>query len=545
MYLVKNNINIVWSIGLVILISLSQTALAQRDSIRTIEDVNIVTLYKPNVAEANKIDILPTLKEPKYQPPIFNYSFPEIVFKPKPVYSPANAILLRPEKPVVLKDNYFRAGGGNYLTGIIDARYFANTGKNINYGIDFKHHSSNLSNNPAMGTFNRNRVNAFGERTTNATLRGDIFFDRNAVHYYGADTSRDFKKDTLKQAYNLAGATLSLLEAKKGKLATSLIGDVNFLNSNNASELSVSGRNITSFELPKTQKFTNLLAIAYNKVSRDTGINRIFVDLAPSYTFEINRLVVDLGIIVNYYGDNSTSKLYAAPNLRAETFLVPKKIKAFAAITGGLIQNTMQSFIYQNLFLNESFLLRNSMEKYRLILGMDGKLNKVFEYGLSISQNSIEDMAFFVNDTNDFRNLTTLYDDMNTFNFQGRVKFTLNNKINLGGQFNTYTYNLTSESQAWHMPKFDANIFFNFQVADKIYINSNFYHVGERFARDLANNTINIGGINDVSLAAEYRYKKNISFFGRVNNILNQRYALWNHHLSQGLNALAGFTITL
>jgi hypothetical protein len=524
---------------------MSQTALAQRDSIRTIEDVNIVTLYKPNVAEANKIDILPTLKEPKYQPPIFNYSFSDLVFKPKSVYSPANAILLRPEKDDILKDNYLRAAGGNYLTGIIDARYFSNTGKNINYGIDFKHHSSNLSNNPAMGTFNRNRINAFGERTTNATIRGDIFFDRNAVHYYGADTSRDFKKDTLKQAYNLASATLSLLEAKKGKLSTSLIGDVNFLNSNNASELSVGGKNITSIELPKNQKFNNLLSVLYNKVSRDTGINRLFVDLAPSYTFEINRLAVDLGIIVNYYGDNSTSKIYAAPNLRAETFLVPKKIKAFAAITGGLIQNTMQSFIYQNLFLNESFLLRNSREMYRLSLGMDGKLNKVFEYGLSISQNSIEDMAFFVNDTNDFRNLTTLYDDVNTFNFQGRVKFTLNNKINLGGQFNTYTYNLTSENQAWHMPKFDANIFFNFQVADKIYFNCNFYHVGERFARDLANNTFNIGGINDISLAAEYRYKKNISFFGRVNNVLNQRYALWNHHLSQGLNALAGFTITL
>lgn len=537
------NANLILTI-LTFLLCTIQT-LAQGDSLRTIEDVSIVTRYEPNVADAFKVEITPSLREPQYQPPVFTYDFSNLVFRPRAVYAPADAILLRAEREAPLKDNYIRMAGGNYLTGILDARYFNHDGRNMNYGVNFNHHSANLSNNPERGTFNRNKISAFGERTSNATVRGEILFDRNAIHYYGADSIGEWPTDTSRQIYNMAGAKFSILELGSRRVSTSFLGDVYFMSSRNANELWVEGKNILEIELLRNQKITNIFALSYNNISRDSSLNRFFVDISPSYNFEFGRIDLNLGLNFNFAGENDNNEAYIAPNIVASTFLIPKKVKAYGGITGGLIKNTMQSMIYQNVFLNETFLLKNSMERFNIFLGMEGKLNKVFEYGLHISQNRITDAVFFVNDTNIFRNFTTLYDNLNTFNFNGRIIFSVNNKINIGGKFNVYSYSLNDEQEAWHLPNFDANIFANFQVANKIYINANFYHIGVRQARDLSSQSFDIGGINDLSLAAEYRYKKNISFFARGNNLFNQRYALWNHYVSQGLNAIIGFTLTL
>ncbi|MDB4174544.1 TonB-dependent receptor, partial [Bacteroidia bacterium] len=61
----------------------------------------------------------------------------------------------------------------------------------------------------------------------------------------------------------------------------------------------------------------------------------------------------------------------------------------------------------------------------------------------------------------------------------------------------------------------------------------------------LAGNTATLDAINDLNLGIEYRYKKNISGFINVHNLLNQDYELWNNYQAQGFNVLAGVTFSL
>ncbi|MGB0850244.1 MAG: hypothetical protein ACPGTP_03290, partial [Bacteroidia bacterium] len=78
-----------------------------------------------------------------------------------------------------------------------------------------------------------------------------------------------------------------------------------------------------------------------------------------------------------------------------------------------------------------------------------------------------------------------------------------------------------------------------------IYINGGYFATSSRKARDLRGDTYSLDAINDVNVGMEYRYKKNISGFVNVNNILNQRYEIWNNYRAQGLNVLAGVTFSL
>ena len=134
---------------------------------------------------------------------------------------------------------------------------------------------------------------------------------------------------------------------------------------------------------------------------------------------------------------------------------------------------------------------------------------------------------------------------MNRTTISGEVKFDVNQNIDLGFRGNFYSYQPNKENEAWHMPTYDASLFTTVRIADKIYINGGYFATSSRKSRDLSGTEYSLAAINDINVGAEYRYKKNISGFINVNNILNQRYELWNFYRAQGLNVLAGVTFSL
>jgi outer membrane receptor protein involved in Fe transport len=51
-----------------------------------------------------------------------------------------------------------------------------------------------------------------------------------------------------------------------------------------------------------------------------------------------------------------------------------------------------------------------------------------------------------------------------------------------------------------------------------------------------------ISGWFDVSLEAEYRYSKMMSFFVKAGNVANQRYYRWENYPTQRFNFMVGLT---
>jgi hypothetical protein len=176
---------------------------------------------------------------------------------------------------------------------------------------------------------------------------------------------------------------------------------------------------------------------------------------------------------------------------------------------------------------------------------MNGTINKVFQLGIDIKHELIKDQYFFINDTNNLQNFITISDDLNKTTLSGEIKVDLNKNITFNLLGNYYSYSLVSELKAWQMPSYDLSFISKTHIGNKIYITGSYFVTGSREATDLKGEKRTLGAINDINLAIEYRYKSNISGFLNFNNLLNNRYEMWNHYTSQGLNLLAGISFSL
>jgi hypothetical protein len=525
----------------------SSSVLAQQDT-TTLENVDVYTNYKPNVAESVKIDLEPTLEDPKVTPPTYDYEFPNVAYKPKAVYSPIDPVYLKPEKPAPLDDNYIEVGAGNYLTSYLDASIHNTQDKYYSYGLRVKHHASSASNNPQQALFSQNRITAFGKREKGTDLTGAIDYQRNVVHYYGylVDTP-SLELGDINQIYNDINAGLEW-EFDERNYDGNLAFDFNLFDKLGENETTIDLQNANAFKAGNGRFHLDLGAL-YTQLNEATDLSRLFIDVTPHMEFKYNKFRFDLGLNGNYAlrtDTASTSNFRVFPHLKAETFLIPDKLRAYAGITGGLNPNTLRSMSYDNLFLGNNLTYENTATLFNIFFGMNGSFKRFVEYGIKLSNETITDQYLFVNDTNQLRNFTVVHDDFNRFTFSGEIKFDINQNVDIGFRGNYYAYSSgTNEADQWHLPDYDGALFATFRVADKLYLDASYFATSSRSARDLANNTASLAAINDFNLGAEYRYKKNISGFIKVNNILNQNFELFNHYRSQGLNVLAGATFSL
>ena len=517
--------------------------LAQSDT-STLEEIDVVTEYKPDVAEIRKVDIQPSLEEPKVSPPSYSYSFPNISYQPKPVYSPIDPVFVKPEKDQDYFDNYIEVGGGNYLTSYIDASVHNTKDMYHTYGLRVRHHASSASKNPNQATFSTNRITAFGLREKGTDLLGEIDYQRNVIHYYGylPDTTERPLKD-IEQKYNDINAR-ALWTVKKRKLDNAFSVGFNIFDNVGENESSFKASNELSFKVGKDQMHVDL-QVLYTQLTERLKYNRLFIDVNPHFEFNYQKYHIDLGIMATYFLDSNTNQIFPAPFVHAETYLVPDKLRAYLGIDGGLTPNTMKSLTYENLFLGLNQQFNNPYTKVNLFAGMNGSFKRFVEYGIEMSQAFISNQYFFVNDTNELRNFQTVYDDMSRFSFMGELKFDINQNLDIGFRGKFYSYSLNKENDAWHLPTYDVGIFSTIRIADKIYLNGGYFGTSARRSRDLSGQTYLLDAIHDINLGAEYRYKKNISGFIHVNNLLNKRYELFKHYRSQGLNVLAGVTFSL
>ena len=517
---------------------------AQISSDSTLKNIEVTTNYIPDVAESKKIDIQPTLEEPKVETPTYNYIFPNAAYKPKSVYSPIDPIFIKKEPVEELYDNYIEIGGGNYLTSYLDANIYNTRDKYYTYGLQLNHHAASASKNPNQALYSQNRIKAFGLREKGNDLYADIDYQRNVVHYYGYledSTSREF--GDLNQIYNDLNATAEW-SIQKRKIENVLDFDFNLFDKLGENENTFRATNTSSLKLGSGKLHIDLGAM-YTTLTETAIYDRLFIDIRPHYEFDYKKYTLDLGITLNYLNDfGSINVIYPAPFVKAETYIVPDKLRAYLGVTGELEKNTLRSLSYENLFLGNNTNYTNP-RGFQFYGGMNGSFKRFIEFGIKLQHEIIQDQYFFINDTNTLRNFTTVYDDLNRTTISGEVKFDVNQNIDLGFRGNFYSYQPNKENEAWHMPTYDASLFTTVRIADKIYINGGYFATSSRKSRDLSGTEYSLAAINDINVGAEYRYKKNISGFINVNNILNQRYELWNFYRAQGLNVLAGVTFSL
>jgi outer membrane receptor protein involved in Fe transport len=152
---------------------------------------------------------------------------------------------------------------------------------------------------------------------------------------------------------------------------------------------------------------------------------------------------------------------------------------------------------------------------------------------------------------------TVIYDNGNATvsGFNGELDYKVSTDVNVFGRVEFKDYKMATEAQAWNLPKFKLTAGTAFTINDKVKVTGSMMFRGSSYDRtyDLYGNYRGwycaCAGLKhhqisarllDLSGSVEYKVNKQISIFGRVNNILNSTNQTWVYYPDYGFNIFGG-----
>src|SRR5690606_35949903 len=127
--------------------------------------------------------------------------------------------------------------------------------------------------------------------------------------------------------------------------------------------------------------------------------------------------------------------------------------------------------------------------------------------------------------------------------------------VNIGGKLNLNDYKLSTEKEAWLMPKVQISSNARINISDKVFLNAEVLFAGDAFAKTynyspsattfIDYTTVDpiikkVPAFADFSAGAEYRVNKQFGVFIQANNLLNSNYEKYLYYPRLGFNVFGG-----
>lgn len=519
-------------------------------SVDSLDRIEVITYtrYSPVLTSARKLTTVPVFETPEVKLPTFDYVLPEFRYSVSPTYRPAKAAEIQTDKSQEVNDNYFRLGGGNYLSGLAEVHLHNKQSDKYDFGGFARHFSSNASD-PANADFSDNLLGVFGTKTTRkGALHGSLNYERHVVHYYSAPDSLELTKRLSNQIFNDVSGKVGWKSnpSRRGLgLKTSLEGFAFSTLRQNEQDFKLT---INPFLETRRSGRAELNAqVEYSSLSfGDSSLNRYFVYIDPSHTFTVKKFNIRAGLRSVLAGSAGSSSFYVFPDIAVTHYIVPERMKAYLNLGGGVTQNQLRQLSYQNPFIADYIDIRNTINQFEFAAGIKGVLAKKVDYLLGINYKTLSDLPLFLTDSTQYRRFTTIYDRIGIFAFQTGMGVRLNEKFFLQWAGHFYTYNTDVQTNAWQLPDLDIDLNLRYTIGKKLHLRLQSYIIGERYQFDpFLNKAVKLKPVGDINLLTEYRYSKYLAFFLNVNNIGNARYQKWYSYPSYGINVLGGVSFSL
>jgi hypothetical protein len=567
----------------------SLNAVAQKDTVKLKQEVEVVKNYQPSISEFEKINDIPKIKAEVTETPTFEYS----IFS-KPVFAtfdltPVTAAQMVGETKPEMEKGLLKLGIGNYLTPYGELFYNAQPDKKSNFGMHFKHLSSSgkvklLNDDMVKAPESDNVAEIFGEKFfRKSTLSGSLAFDRKAFTYYGytGDLLTDVQKEAMipyfQDKQNFTKGTLDV-RLKSGK--TNGV-DLNYdfgINYHYFTSKTGQTENQTVFSADVNKKYDKTIGLLnasmtyfrsdsiMNRFSnRIGGKQQMMLRINPSVLWKAENAKFQLGFNSTFFFDDDTNtSLFLYPKVNAEWSPVPQILTLFATADGYLQHNTYSRIAAENPYVDPYHDVANANFKYILSGGLKGKLTPKTNYVTGVSYSMIKNQHFYILNGVDFYNQSSgsrklnnsfswVYDDVNILKLSAEVMHTVSDNFSLHLSGNYYWYDLKTQPKAWQMPNFDITFSGIYKATDQLKFNADIFVVGNRtallndYSSVLASvppttNEITMDPIIDLNAGIDYQFSEKINIFVKLNNFGFQKYEQWLGYTNRGLNWLAGIS---
>lgn len=551
---------IVWLLICFLVLFYSFATFAQETGI---EDLNYIapSTFSPTIRDAHKFSDLPEIKDSVTRIKNTKYSINSKPFFPKYEVQNIEAAKIQNEPLTKLYRSLLKVGYGP-IYNMPYGEFWINNARSreSSFGGHLKHLSSTAHlKDVGYSGFSDNEVNAYGKKFYKKhTLSGDLNYRNNLVHYYGYDTAlyKTDDYDFTRQRYQLIEPKLRLQSHYTDSTHVNhniSFGYYNYHNLQQEIENRIKVEALTSLFINKEKLNINLFTDYYNHKQKFDTLNDLIISLNPTFEASGKKWNAEVGLTGTLDQFKGATRFYFYPQINLNYNVYENMIIPYAGVNGGLIKNSFRTLSEQNPFVDSTLNYTNTNNKFNLFLGLKGNLSSNTSYDVKATYSRYDSMAFYAIDYNDrnkiYNRFGMLYDNVGLFMLSGQLKYQLREKLNLIAKGNYYLYQTENLAYAYQKPDYDMTFTGIYNLNSKIIVKADLFFVGTQWARSAAveNNILvyknkQINGWFDANLEAEYRYSKMLSFFGRFNNIANQRYYRWDNYPSMRFNFMLGLS---
>lgn len=500
------------------------------------------------LTDARRIPTEPKIEVPEVSAPELTYSITLTPSKVPATIQVPEAQKMQKEKAPKYAHNYVKLGYGNNFSPLADI-YFTMPGKSGMLAFTYHYLGAN---GPGFMDFNQHRGAVNGTKYfKKGNLEVGLHFNRRGLYYYGYDPELIIpEKDSIRQFYQDLGGRMAWESKESGRNKPYYRGEVDFYNFSDRwkqteNRLTVGG--LYRFEVQKNE-LTIDLGYQMQNFSNDSGaFTRNFIDIQPYYTLRQKNWELNLGFnstIGLEEGKDALFKFF--PRVDGVYEIEKDQLAVFGGFHGKVQKNTFRDFARQNPFLSYDPSLDVSIHQFVMDAGIKGKITGNTGFVTKVHYARMNSTPLFINDTNELRSFLIIHDDMELIRLNAELTHQYSEKFRMALSFNYNYYDPQIQAAAWQLPNFDTKLNMTYNMADKILLSFDAFVIGKRKAYRAFDNVKEIHTIKalgDFNLGIDYRWKKQISAFLRLNNLLGQNFQVWYAHPMYSFNMHAGVAI--
>ena len=453
-------------------------------------------------------------------------------------------------------DAYLKAGLGNYFTTYLEGHYYGGDEGIFQYGGNVKHLSSQRGPVDKENSANSyNSIDLSGKYfLTGGILKGNIGYERNAVHFYGYDTiplAADFDVDNIKQVYNVFDIGTSFMNDDP-------LADIHYeagvdfyalSDSYEASETNLNLHGKGKYEF-SDESFIDVNANFIFASKNDSAkVNRNLFLMGGAYHYQYDQFNITAGVKIAYNGDSTfvKNRFRIYPDIHAKYGLIEDKVALYGRLTGGLEQVTLRSLSRENPFIGPNVALAHTDKQIELAAGVETAPNGKLGFKAEAGYSSIKNLYYFINSDADQSKFDVFYENSGVGVLNLKVEASADiGPVRAVYSTNYYNYGTDSLDAPFHRPSLVNTLSASYNHQDKLFLNLDFYHMsGLQALEPVTGNTIDLNSIIDLNLKADYVINSNFSAFMALNNIISKKYERYLYYDRKGINVLLGVTYRL
>lgn len=541
---------------IVCLIATPVALLAQTREEFKVDSLRLTRQYQPTLAEAVKFQLKPELPQfdaerPKFQyKPIQNLTPGD--FKPNPIGLSKSLI-----DPVsIQKSNRLTVGYGTYNTPFLGVNLNTTHNKNWDLGLNARHFNSSGSVEREGITF-RN-VN-YGETfagihghliSKNWRYSGSVSYDRQAIRYYGVDSTgitgfSGLAQEAASQYYNLFTIQADASKQPVDSLGRGLVfsAQSHLLDDKRGQaeqQFQFNGQGRTVFAEQLIEWNIKYFFSRYQGVLQ--GISRNLIELSPRYVLGEKQWQAGLGLRMVYLNDSIDNKFRLFPDIYFNWSGQDRRTNIGLVFQGDVYINTFYGLMAQSPFIGPDPRLLNSPQ-LSLKLFANHRMSSNSSISMAFNYHRRDNWLFFKNIGPE---LTPDYDPATTqISAEARYNWQLNEDLKLEAGLRYQHFNLDTMQVAWQTPRWLVDAKFKYRIQEKWQLSVETSALEGISALNLTAQKVTFPWLFDLSSRVTYKYNKQATIFVSVLNLASMRYIRWYNYPSYGLQILAGLSIQL